>query len=160
RRCTGAASFRGCMTCAWFSRNRRREANMETHKAILAEIAKKHLAIDTLDQRRSDRLDFHDLAVWSIEHALEAAFQAGLEAAQDRRRAWGEELLGQAQNAGASELAYPGRRIFEQVLAAMQDAEEIGGPEQSDYMDLMVAILNEASERISCYASHAFEPHR
>ena len=57
---------------------------METSKAILAEIAKKHLAIDTLDQRRSDRLDFHDLAVWSIEHALEAAFQAGLEAAQDR----------------------------------------------------------------------------
>ncbi len=133
---------------------------MESYKSILAEIAKKHLAIDTLDQRRSDRLDFHDLAVWSIEHALEAAFQAGLEAAQDRRRAWGEELLGQARNAGASELAYPGRRIFEQVLAAMQDAEEIGGPEQSDYMDLMVAIINEASERISCYASHAFEQHR
>jgi len=133
---------------------------METNKAILAEIAKKHLAIDTLDRQRSDRLDFHDLAVWSIEHALEAAFQAGLEAAQDRRRAWGEELLGQAQNAGASELAYPGRRIFEQVLAAMQDAEEIGGPEQSDYMVLMVAIINEASERISCYASHAFEQHR
>src|SRR5579884_3837257 len=133
---------------------------METTKAILAEIAKKHLSIDTLDSQRSDRLDFHDLAVWSIEQALEAAFQAGLDAAEDRRRAWGEELLGLAQNAKASELAYPGRRIFVQVLAAMQDAEEIGGPEKPDYMDLMVAIIREASERISRYASHAFEQHR
>lgn len=128
---------------------------METNKATLADIAKKHLSIDTLASQRSDRLDFHDLAVWSIEQALEAAFQAGLDAAEDRRRAWGEELLGQAQNAEASELTFPGRRIFAQVLAAMQDAEEIGGPEQSDYLDLMVAIIREASERISCYGSHA-----
>jgi len=128
---------------------------METNKAILADIAKKHLSIDTLDSRKSDRLDFHDLAVWSIEQALEAAFQAGLDTAEDRRRALGEELLRQAQNAEASELAYPGRRIFGQVLAAMQDAEEIGGPEKSDYPDLMVAIIREASERIASYASHA-----
>jgi hypothetical protein len=128
---------------------------METNKAILAEIAKKHLAIDTLDSQRSDRLDFHDLAVWSIEQALVAAFQAGLEAAEDRRRAWGEELLGLSQNAEASKLAYAGWRIFAQVLAAMQDAEEIGGPEKADYMDLMVAIIHEASQRISCYASYA-----
>lgn len=128
---------------------------MGPNKEILADIAKKHLSIDTLDSRQSDRLDFHDLAVWSIEQALEAAFQAGLTAADDRRRAWGEELLGQAQNAEASELTYPGRGIFEQVLAAMQDAEEIGGPEKSDYLDLMVAIIREASKRISYYASHA-----
>jgi hypothetical protein len=90
---------------------------MQTHKAILAEIAKKHLSIDALDSRKSDRLDFHDLAVWSIEQALEAAFQAGYDAAEDRRRAWDEELLRLAQNAEALELAFPGRRIFEQVLA-------------------------------------------
>jgi len=128
---------------------------MGTNKAILAEIAKKHLSLDTLDSRKSDRLDFHDLAVWSIEQALEAAFQAGLATAEDRRRVWGDELLGQAQNAEASELAYPGRMIFAQVLAAMQDAEEIGGPEKSDYLDLMVAIIREASERISYYAAQA-----
>jgi hypothetical protein len=130
---------------------------MESNKAILAEIAKKHLSIDTLDRRKSDRLDFHDLAVWSIEQALDAAFRAGLEAAEDGRRALGEELLGYARNAGASELAFPARLTFVQVLAAMQDAEEMGGPEKSDYMDLMVAIIREASERISCYASHAFD---
>jgi hypothetical protein len=133
---------------------------MQTDKATLADIAKKHLSLDTLDSRKSDRLDFHDLAVWSIEQALAAAFQAGLEAAEDRRRAWSEGLLGLARNAEASELAYPGRVIFVQVLATMQDAEEIGGPEKSDYLDLMVAIIREASERISCYASHAFEQHR
>ncbi|HZU37070.1 MAG TPA: hypothetical protein VFA18_14210 [Gemmataceae bacterium] len=133
---------------------------MQTNKTILAEIAKKHLSIDVLDSRQSDRLDFHDLAVWSIEQALAAAFQAGLDAAEDRRQVWGEELLRLAQNAEALELAYPSRRIFAQVLAAMQDAEEIGGPERSDYMGLMVAIIREASERIACYASHAFEQHR
>ncbi len=55
---------------------------MQTNKAILAEIANKHLSIDTLDSRNSDQLDFHDLAVWSIEQALDAAFQAGLAAAE------------------------------------------------------------------------------
>lgn len=130
---------------------------METNKAILADIAKKHLSIDTLDSRKSDRLDFHDLAVWSIEQALAAAFRAGLDAAEERRRARGEELFGYARNSAASELTYPSRHTFMQVLAAMQDAEELGGPEEADYMDLMVAIIREASERISCYASHAFE---
>jgi hypothetical protein len=128
---------------------------METNKAILAEIAKEHLSIDTLASRRSDRLDFHDLAVWSIEQALEAAYQAGCEAAEEQRRASQEQLLEQAQNPKGAELTYPGRAIFKQVLAALQEAEEIGGPEKSDYVDLMVAIVREASERISSYASHA-----
>lgn len=130
---------------------------MESNKTILADIAKEHLSIDTLDSRKSDRLDFHDLAVWSIEQALDAAFRAGLDAAEDRRMAHGEELLGHARNAEASALAFSGRCVFMQVLAAMQDAEELGGPEESDYMDLMVAIIREAAERISCYASYAFE---
>ena len=42
-------------------------------------IAQKHLRIDTLETRHSDRLDFHDMAVWSIRDALEAAFKAGAE---------------------------------------------------------------------------------
>ena len=130
---------------------------MESNKAILADIAKEHLSIDTLDSRKSDRLGFHDLAVWCIDQALDAAFRACLDAAEDRRRSLGEERLSYARNAEASKLAYSGRHIFMLVLAAMQDAEELGGPEESDYMDLMVAIIREASERISCYASYAFE---
>ena len=42
-------------------------------------IAQKHLGVDTLDTRNSDRLDFHDVSVWEIKEALRAAFMAGLE---------------------------------------------------------------------------------
>lgn len=44
----------------------------------LTQIANKHLHLDTLEERRSDDLDFHDLAVWSIRAALEAAYKAGV----------------------------------------------------------------------------------
>lgn len=43
----------------------------------LTTIANKHLNIETLEARNSDRLDFHDVSVWSIKDALEAAFLAG-----------------------------------------------------------------------------------
>lgn len=47
---------------------------------LLNQIAHKHLGTQTLETRNSDSLDFHDVAVWSIKAALEAAFLAGLEA--------------------------------------------------------------------------------
>ncbi|MDP3652029.1 MAG: hypothetical protein Q8R67_10135 [Rhodoferax sp.] len=50
---------------------------MTTEANILEQIARKHLGLETLEERKSDRLDFHDLAVWSIEAALKAAFEAG-----------------------------------------------------------------------------------
>lgn len=46
---------------------------------IFTLIAQKHLLIETLETRNSDRLDFHDVAVWSVRQALEAAFKAGVE---------------------------------------------------------------------------------
>lgn len=52
----------------------------------LAEIAKEHLRIDTLETRRSDSLDFHDVSVWGVRAALEAAFRAGAAAAKRRDR--------------------------------------------------------------------------
>ena len=48
---------------------------------ILTLIAEKHLDIDTLETRHSDRLDFHDVAVWGIKEALQAAFEAGKQSA-------------------------------------------------------------------------------
>lgn len=51
-----------------------------TTQQILTQIAQKHLKLETLQERKSDRLDFHDLAVWSIEAALQAAFEAGKQA--------------------------------------------------------------------------------
>ena len=55
---------------------------MNPSHTILEAIAREHLGIPTLETRRSDRLDFHDLSVWSLEAALTAAFAAGHIAAE------------------------------------------------------------------------------
>ena len=52
---------------------------MKQTETILTLIAQKHLGIQTLGTRKSDSLDFHDVAVWCIRDALEAAFEAGIE---------------------------------------------------------------------------------
>ncbi|WP_049782505.1 DUF6900 domain-containing protein [Paraburkholderia xenovorans] len=52
----------------------------------IAEIARTTLAIETLETRYADRLDFHDTAVWSIRAALEAAYLAGVAAAKETAR--------------------------------------------------------------------------
>lgn len=44
----------------------------------ITEIARVHLRIETLEVRKSDRLDFHDIAVWDILAALEAVYLAGM----------------------------------------------------------------------------------
>jgi hypothetical protein len=43
-------------------------------------IAREHLRIETLETRRSDSLDFHDVSVWGVRDALEAAYKAGANA--------------------------------------------------------------------------------
>ena len=43
----------------------------------LDRIARDVLGLDTLETRKSDRLDFHDLAVWKIREALADAYLAG-----------------------------------------------------------------------------------
>ncbi|WP_170958893.1 hypothetical protein [Magnetospirillum sp. 15-1] len=53
---------------------------MTNRDKILTEIATKILDLETLDNRNSDRLDFHELSVWSIKAALEVAFAAGQKA--------------------------------------------------------------------------------
>jgi hypothetical protein len=52
---------------------------MKQIDTLLNLIAQKHLRIETLETRKSDRLDFHDTAVWCLRDALEAAFKAGVE---------------------------------------------------------------------------------
>ena len=53
---------------------------MKARDQALTEIATQILNLETLDTRNSDRLDFHELSVWQIKKALEAAFTAGQEA--------------------------------------------------------------------------------
>ena len=50
--------------------------------ATINEIAQRVLRIDTLQTRKSDSLDFHEVSVWTLKEALEAAFEAGRKADQ------------------------------------------------------------------------------
>lgn len=56
---------------------------------IILSIAKKVLRVETLETRKRDSLDFHDIAIWGIKQALEEAYdagkKAGLQKAADRR---------------------------------------------------------------------------
>ena len=45
--------------------------------ALILDIATRHFFVETLDTRNRDRLDFHDVAVWAMRAALEAAYEAG-----------------------------------------------------------------------------------
>ena len=47
-------------------------------EVLLLEIAAKHFhSIETMETQNSDRLDFHDVAVWAIRAALSEAYEAG-----------------------------------------------------------------------------------
>ena len=49
-----------------------------TTNDLFTRIAQKHLSIDTLETRHRDSLDFHDVGVWCVRDALQAAFEAGV----------------------------------------------------------------------------------
>ena len=55
------------------------KATQQQIDQLLTDIAKKHLNIETLETRNSDGLDFHDVAVWCLKDALQAAYEAGLQ---------------------------------------------------------------------------------
>ncbi len=59
---------------------------MNQLEQLLTQIAQKHLHIGTLETRRSDNLDFRDVAVWCLHDALEAAFNAGVEQARKAKK--------------------------------------------------------------------------
>lgn len=50
--------------------------------AVKAIATRDHLNIMTLKTRGLDSADFHDMPVWAMEAAIEAAFEAGYAAAQ------------------------------------------------------------------------------
>lgn len=52
---------------------------MSKFEQLLTQIAQNKLGIETLETRKSDSLDFHDVAVWCLRDALDAAFNAGVE---------------------------------------------------------------------------------
>ena len=52
------------------------------------------------------------------------------------------------------------QEIFDNVIEAMQDAEEIWGPGDDGYIPLMAAIANEANERIQNFSLSLIERDR
>ena len=60
------------------------EVQTAQRDALILEIAKRQFFLETLETRDRDRLDFHDVAVWSIRAALEEAFEAGRASAAKR----------------------------------------------------------------------------
>ena len=52
-----------------------------TLNKLFQQIALEHLFIETLESRNMDSLDFHDVSVRGIKSALQAAFDAGKQAA-------------------------------------------------------------------------------
>ena len=53
--------------------------------ALFEQIALDHLFIETLETRHSDSLDFHEVSVWAVKSALQAAFDAGRQTAQSEK---------------------------------------------------------------------------
>ena len=78
-------TYQWCNACGWsraLTKPGRRRALAPASRqanadACLTEIARTTLGLETLETRRSDGLDFHDLAVWQIKQALQAAYEAG-----------------------------------------------------------------------------------
>ncbi|MGI2027779.1 DUF6900 domain-containing protein [Endozoicomonas acroporae] len=52
---------------------------MKTQQQAIDDIACQILKLETLDTRNSGEFDFHELAVWQIKEALQAAYKAGNE---------------------------------------------------------------------------------
>jgi hypothetical protein len=44
---------------------------------IAEQLAKEHLSFETLEERKMDSLDFHEVSVWSVKDLIRAAYEAG-----------------------------------------------------------------------------------
>lgn len=56
------------------------QALSDEEREELALLAKQRMGFETLEERGRDRLDFKDVAVWTVRDALARAFIAGVKA--------------------------------------------------------------------------------
>jgi hypothetical protein len=80
---------------------------MTSSHSVLAGIARDHLFIPTLETQRADSLDFHDVAVWQVEAALKAAFDAGARSAGKNGEPQGAPQVEPVSPASATPLIVP-----------------------------------------------------
>ena len=66
-------------------------------KAVIKRIAREILDLETLETRKMDSLDFHDLAVWQIRKALVAAYNAGRESVNQKEKEHHEKGINHPQ---------------------------------------------------------------
>ena len=64
----------------------REQKHHEQAEARASFIAKEVLGIETLEERRSDRLDFHEVSVNGLREALALAYQMGRSEARGGKR--------------------------------------------------------------------------
>jgi len=50
---------------------------MNNMSQTVEDIAKRVFRVETLETRRSDRLDFYDVGIWNIKTGLEEAYKSG-----------------------------------------------------------------------------------
>jgi len=53
-----------------------------TREQAVEGIARRILKLETLEERKNDEHDFHELSIWTIRKALEAAYDAGRQSAR------------------------------------------------------------------------------
>ena len=58
---------------------------MKTRQQAIDDIASTILKLETLNTRNVDNLDFHELAIWQINEALQAAYSAGHSANKEQQ---------------------------------------------------------------------------
>lgn len=65
----------------WVMKTQTQTAPVAAPADVILTIAKEHFFVETLDSRNRDHLDFHEVSVVGMQRALQAAYQAGQEAA-------------------------------------------------------------------------------
>jgi len=122
---------------------------------LFADIARRILSIDTLEPRNMDDLDFHEVSVQSVAKALQAAYDAGQEAAF-QIAAEDEGLRGaDACDALRFAKAYAslGDAIGEQVEDLVAGDYQEVNPNAAEYMRERLAGFNaEIDDALDAYA--------
>jgi hypothetical protein len=115
---------------------------MKPTSKLFTDIAREHLRIATLETRRSDALDFHDVSVWGVRNALAAAYEAGVNACEGIGTGALEQdvprkmltALQMASNYMADDLDETDEtemRVFDAIRAAIAKATAVSPPSGS-----------------------------
>lgn len=116
-----------------------------TSIATIDRIARRHLGIETLAVRNSDSLDFHDVGVAGVGAALQAAFEAGQQAAAPKKPATAAGNYAQTLESVRTKLEQLARAVEAHALRQAREPGHWGYVGDINGLDLALA---EALERV------------